>query len=189
MSWTKFKNDVVRKMKKGPSSLEETAKIIASSYDRAVRSAQSGDKVGFNRLIKGNKEGFEKYITRILKAQSKSITATPIHNLIAKGFPIYWLGGQLSTEKIPATPAPGAIVNVSVVVNTVDFPGAPVEIPVPLGKSQSTEQFVNNLVKVAKLHLNTLSGSTKTISQYPVIPPGTVPGPGIILWTGYVVPE
>lgn len=186
MSWTKFKFSIIKKMQKGVASYEDLAKILANEYDRAVKHISSGDKVSRNRLQRGNKEALEKYIVSVFKAQSKSTIPLDIPNLLAKGFVIYWSGGIMTTDKIPPPPSPGAITNLKVVENTVLNPGTPVSIPFPLGKSQTTEQWVNNLIRLLKLHLTTINGKASLISAYPSpLPPGFTQGPGINLWTGY----
>lgn len=191
MSWQKFKNRLSKKMQKGPGSAEEFAKLLASCYDGAVKSVTSGENTSNNRLIKGNKKLLEDHIIRAFKAQSKSKKHLNIINLIAKGFPLYWTGATLSVEKLPIVPAPGAIFNISITSHNVSNPGVATPIPIPLGKSQTSEQFINNLVRAAQQHLKTVSGTIQTVSAYSPGPPptGWVPGPGIITWTGYRVTE
>lgn len=186
MSWGNFQRRLLSKMKKGPTSYEEVAKIIVTEYDRAVKNAASGDKVTRNRLLKGNKESLERYIVSIFRSQSKSSVPLDIPNLLAKGFVIYWAGGQMSTEKTPVIPSPGALFNVSANKNTVVNPGTPITLQFPLGKSQTTEQWINNLIILLKSQLLNISGQVLVTAAYPQpLPPGWAPGPGITLWTGY----
>lgn len=191
MSWNKFRNRLSNKMKKGPRSSEEFGKLLASCYDGAMKSVTSGENASRNRLIKGNKKLLEQHIIRSLNAQSKSKNPLNIINLIAKGFPLYWTGATLSVEKLPTIPAPGSIFNINITSHNVSNPGIATPIIIPLGKSQSSEQFINNLIKAAQQHLKTVSGTIQTISAYSPGPPptGWVPGPGIIIWTGYTVVE
>lgn len=178
-------------MKKGPKDFGQVASIIATEYEKAVKSFTSGDAVSKNRLLVGNKAGLELYISNILRAQSKSTIPLDNINLIAKGFPIYWIGATMGTQYIPTVPAPGAVSNISVVSNIVSNPGSPIPVPSVLGKSQTTDKWVNDLVKAAREHLKTVSGTILTVSAYTPGPPplGITPGPGIITWTGYIVSQ
>lgn len=189
MSFTLFKIKILQKMVKGPKSSGQVASIIASEYDKAVRSLSSGDLVSKNRILIGNKQGLESYIVSILNTQSKSTLPLDVTNLIAKGFPIYWTGATMGIEYIPSVPAPGSVFNISVVSNVISNPGVVVPIPTKLGKSQSTDEWINNLVKAAREHLKTVSGTITTVSAYVPGPPplGITPNVGIITWTGYNV--
>lgn len=51
--------------------------------------------------------------------------------------------------------------------------------------TKNTGLIIDEFIRYAIQHLNTISGVANTISQYP--PSGT-PGPGIVNWTGYQVP-
>ena len=51
--------------------------------------------------------------------------------------------------------------------------------------TNNTGLIVDEFIKYATQHLNTISGIANTISLYPPI--GT-PGPGIVTWTGYIIP-
>lgn len=51
--------------------------------------------------------------------------------------------------------------------------------------NDNSEIIVDDFIRYAIAHLNTVSGIVNTISLYP--PLGT-PAPGIVLWSGYFVP-
>lgn len=190
MSWDLFKSNLLKKMEKGPNSHAEFAELLANEYDKAVKKIGSGELISKNRVLQANKEGLKIYIYNILNSQSKSPLHFDVINLIANGFPIYWTGATLSTEIIPAIPAPGAFINFSLVSNIVTVPGIITPIPLPIGKSQSSEQWINNFIKVANAHLKTVSGTMTTVSGYTPgpPPPGFVTAPGVIIWTGYTIP-
>lgn len=50
--------------------------------------------------------------------------------------------------------------------------------------TNKSELIIDDFIRYATIHLNTVSGVVNTISSYP--PLGT-PGPGVVLWTGYFV--
>jgi hypothetical protein len=50
--------------------------------------------------------------------------------------------------------------------------------------TNTSEIIVDDFIRYAMMHLNTVSGVANTISLYP--PTGT-PGPGIVIWNGYFV--
>jgi putative chitinase len=51
--------------------------------------------------------------------------------------------------------------------------------------NNNSEIIVNDFINYATIHLTTISGVANTISLYP--PVGT-PAPGIVTWTGYIIP-
>jgi putative chitinase len=51
--------------------------------------------------------------------------------------------------------------------------------------NNNSEIIVNDFINYATIHLTTISGVANTISLYP--PLGT-PAPGIVTWTGYIIP-
>ena len=53
--------------------------------------------------------------------------------------------------------------------------------------NNNTQLIVNDFILYATGHLATVSGIINTISLYPG-PISPIPGPGVILWTGYQVP-
>jgi hypothetical protein len=104
--------------------------------------------------------------------------------LLGNGAVAYWTGAELG--KIPPIiPAPGTILNIAVVSNTVASPGVwPVGV-IPVLPAKSNNPYLDTFIFQATIHLQSISGFCNTISQYPPI---SAPGPAVIPWTGFQVP-
>ena len=190
MGWTAFKQTVLTQMygPPPPSSPTQVVDAIVRAYDEAVRTPPSGDMMNQNFVTQGNTEALKQALYNIFAIQSKSTVPLPIVNQIASAFPLYWTGAQLSTTNLPI-PIPPVMVHWYILSNTVSNPGAPPPFTLPYGVAISTEQFVDNIILLARLHLTTVSGEMLTMAQY--YPPAPVPifAPGFSTWVGYMVED
>jgi len=86
----------------------------------------------------------------------------------------------------PLIPAPGSIQNIQVNSNIVTNVGTwPIYPPIKPASKQII--MVNMFVLAAIVHLFSIGGFIQTTSLYPGAPT-PVPAPGIISWTGYLIP-
>ena len=107
-------------------------------------------------------------------------------NEFGNGVKAYWVGAQMRPFPIPLIPAPGSVqnlvVNSNVVINVGTWPLYP-----PLKPSAKQEIIVNMFVLAAVVHLFSIGGIIQTTSLYPSAP-SPIPAPGVISWTGYLIP-
>ena len=80
---------------------------------------------------------------------------------------------------------PGSIQNIVVSQNICVSPGTWI-VQFELPPVESPNFFINSFILVSQIHLLTLKGMIYTTSLYPSTI--TYPGPGVINWSGYVVP-
>jgi hypothetical protein len=166
-------------------STNEFADFFTQKYDQCMK--RGLDVTTQNTVIKGNTELMRSTILYALEA-GKNAKTSAFYNqsiaLLGKGAVAYWTGAELG--KIPPLiPAPGTILNLSVVSNTVTNPGVWPEVPIPVMPSKSNNPYLDVFILQSTIHLQTVSGFCNTISQYP--PPAT-PGPAILPWAGFNVP-
>lgn len=165
----------------GIQNSDDLAKIMATEYDRAIKSPVSGDLFYRNTVSTGNKSQLENFLKIGFKVAGSTGLSSNFIRFATLGLQFYWTGAQLGRLKIPLLPAPGSTGNTSITTNLVLNPGK--AIPLPLIGSTDPKDFVETFIRIAKLHLFTVSGLTQTISVYP---PG-VTGPGFLPWFGYAV--
>lgn len=181
MSWNVFRKIVSAKLKPGNTDSDSVAETMANEYDRAVKSPVAGDLFYRNRVSSGNKSQLESFLKIGFKVSGITGRSSDFIRFATLGLQSYWMGAQLGKLKIPLIPAPGSTGNTSITLNLVLNSGK--AAPLPLLGSTDSSQFVETFIKIAKLHLLTISGITQTISIYP---PG-VTGPGVLPWFGYFV--
>lgn len=194
MGWQTFRSRVLSVMQSSPKDPSALARAIAQSYDLIVRSPDAvkikvgnketlvltGDLINKHIVSKGNKDALELWISQQFVRQASSpIPLIPnLVTAIAKGFPKYWTGATLTPGLPPSILPPGIIVDMKVTT-----PGFVVPIPWPPAKSD--EQFVEQIIKMAKQHLFTVGGT-----KYVNVPTGQPPT-GFTLtpapWFGYRV--
>lgn len=188
MSWTLFKSNILRKtdIRLNNNNINEVAKIWAEEYDAAVKRGK--DFINFESVQRGNKEIMEN-LFRI--ALLKGLTTPPgqnfsLPNEFGNGVKAYWAGAQMRPFPTPIIPAPGSIQNISVnsnvVINTGTWPMYP-----PLKPARRREIVVDMFILAALIHLFSIGGIIQTTSLYPSAPT-PIPGPGVISWTGYLIP-
>ena len=186
MSWSIFKQEMLSKMQNSSfKSTDEFADFFTQKYDQCMK--RGLDLTTGNTIIKGNTELMRSTIVYALEVGRNSKTEAFYNQSIAllgKGAVAYWTGAELG--KIPpAIPAPGTILNLSVVSNTVTNPGVWPEAPIPVIPTKSNNPYLDAFIIQSTIHLTTISGFCNTISQYPPIAP---PGPAFLPFTGFNIP-
>lgn len=188
MSWSLFKVNIIRKTnpKFNNNNINQVAKIWADEYDACVKRGK--DFINFESIQSGNKVIME---TLFRVALLKGLTTPPgqdfsLVNEFGNGVKAYWAGAQMKPFPIPLIPAPGSIQNISVnsnvVVNVGTWPIYP-----PLKPARKQETMVDMFILAALIHLFSIGGFIQTTSLYPSAPT-PIPAPGVIPWTGYLVP-
>ena len=123
MSWEIFKNNILN-VANNPDqirSIEQVAELYAREYDAAIKRGR--DTVHGVTLQTGNIEAMKQLFVVALQ---KGLTATQPYDLVGemgKGVLAYWAGGTMFNTPIPIIPAVGAVVNISVVSNSISNPG------------------------------------------------------------------
>ena len=186
MSWSQFEKEVVEKLEtQGFKDPDAFAKFFTNKYDECIRRGK--DNTTFNAVLKGNKE-FMYSMMQITNFTSIAATTPALYdlyfNMLGDAVVGYWSGAKLTTFFKPIIPAPGTTMNVGVTDNSVVNPGIWVKSKVPPMKT--VRVFVKTFISYAKMHLATIQGICTTISLYP---PLQTPGPGIVQWQGYKVPD
>ena len=92
----------------------------------------------------------------------------------------------MNNYPIPIIPAPGSVQNIAVISNLVTSPGVWTPQP-PIRPTDNTGLIVDQFILAATIHLTTVAGVVQTTSLYPAVP-SPIPAPGILPWTGYMVP-
>jgi len=189
MSWSLFKLNVLRKTSPtgNPSlSINQVATIWSDEYDAAIKRGK--DFINLESIQKGNKELMK---SLFLIALLKGLATPPgknfsLVNEFGNGVKAYWIGAQMSPFPIPLIPAPGSIQNIVVNSNIAINPGTWPIYP-PLKPAKKQEIMINMFILAAVIHLFSVSGIIQTTSLYPAVP-SPIPSPGVIPWTGYLVP-
>lgn len=188
MSWSIFKNNVVRRMASYTfEDNQQFADVLASEYDFCMK--RGYDIVNKNPIKKGNKEGF----AIMIRLQQSSGVASTTEDYYTQLFPYmgnavksYWSGAQLMELNPPIVPPPGGTKNLNILPN-----GNLVTIFGEFGNTSvfpisDIGSFVNAFIYLAKSHLTTIGGICNVLTQYP---PPAPPAPGIVNWAGYTIPD
>ena len=189
MSWSLFKRNILRKTNpnKNPSlNMNEVATIWSDEYDAVVKRGK--DFLNMESVQKGNKE-LTKALFQI--ALLKGLATPPgvdfsLVNEFGNGVKAYWVGAQMNPFPIPLIPAPGTIQNIAVNSNIALNPGTWPMYP-PLKPASKQVIMVNMFILAATVHLFSVGGIIQTTSLYPSAP-SPIPSPGVISWTGYLIP-
>ena len=189
MSWSLFKRNILRKTNpnKNPSlNMNEVATIWSDEYDAVVKRGK--DFLNMESVQKGNKE-LTKALFQI--ALLKGLATPPgvdfsLVNEFGNGVKAYWVGAQMNPFPIPLIPAPGTIQNIAVNSNIALNPGTWPMYP-PLKPAKKQVIMVNMFILAATVHLFSVGGIIQTTSLYPSAP-SPIPSPGVISWTGYLIP-
>ena len=186
MSWGLFKLNVIRKTGVINSNTVKTvAKVWAEEYDAAVK--RGIDFINFESIQVGNKQIMETlFLVALLKGMSSPSDKFSLVNEFGNGVKAYWAGASMKPFPIPLIPAPGSIqnliVNSNIVTNVGTWPMYP-----PIKPVSKQEILVDMFIIAALIHLFSIGGIIQTTSLYPSAPT-PIPAPGIIPWTGYIVP-
>jgi len=189
MSWSLFKTNILRKTNpvNNPNlDINQVATIWAEEYDACVKRGK--DFINLESIQTGNVEIMKNLFRAAL---SKGLTTPPgtpfsLVNEFGNGVKAYWAGAQMRPFPIPLIPAPGSIQNIQVNSNIVTNPGVWPLYP-PINPTSKQIIMVNMFVLAAVVHLFSVSGIIQTTSLYPSAPT-PVPAPGVIVWTGYLIP-
>ena len=189
MSWSLFKRNILRKTNpnNNPSlNINEVATIWSDEYDAVVKRGK--DFLNMESVQKGNKE-LAKALFQI--ALLKGLATPPgvdfsLVNEFGNGVKAYWVGAQMNPFPIPLIPAPGTIQNIAVNSNIALNPGTWPMYP-PLKPARKQVIMVNMFILAATVHLFSVGGIIQTTSLYPSAP-SPIPSPGVISWTGYLIP-
>ena len=186
MSWGLFKLNVIRKTGVINSNTVKTvAKVWAEEYDAAVK--RGIDFINFESIQVGNKQIMETlFFVALLKGMSSPSDKFSLVNEFGSGVKAYWAGASMKPFPTPLIPAPGSIqnliVNSNIVTNVGTWPMYP-----PIKPVSKQEILVDMFIIAALIHLFSIGGIIQTTSLYPSAPT-PIPAPGIIPWTGYIVP-
>lgn len=186
MSWGLFKLNVIRKTGVINSNTVKTvAKVWAEEYDAAVK--RGIDFINFESIQVGNTQIMETlFFVALLKGMSSPSDKFSLVNEFGSGVKAYWAGAQMKPFPIPLIPAPGSIqnliVNSNIVTNVGTWPMYP-----PIKPVSKQAIMVDLFIIAALIHLFSIGGIIQTTSLYPSAP-SPIPAPGIIPWTGYIVP-
>jgi hypothetical protein len=187
MSWATFKSNILNKAN-SPENIEDidfVANLWATEYDKAIKAGK--DLLHMVSLQNGNTAVMEN-LFKLSLSQGKA-SNSPAFSLVTefgKGVQAYWAGGIMNNYPIPLIPAPGSVQNVAVISNLVLNPGVWTPQP-PITPNDNTGLIVDQFILAATIHLTTVSGVVQTTSLYPAVP-SPLPAPGILPWTGYMVP-
>jgi hypothetical protein len=187
MSWATFKSNILNKAN-SPENIEDidfVANLWATEYDKAIKAGK--DLLHMVSLQNGNTAVMEN-LFKLSLSQGKA-SNSPAFSLVTefgKGVQAYWTGGIMNNYPIPLIPAPGSVQNVAVISNLVLSPGVWTPQP-PITANDNTGLIVDQFILAATIHLTTVSGVVQTTSLYPAVP-SPLPAPGILPWTGYMVP-
>lgn len=188
MSWGVFRSNMLRYMKNptGVSSPQAYAKKITFEYDMCMRRGIQG--INLCSVQKGNTQAMESLIavTLVQCFANPGPALSPLIKNLGSAFKAYWAGATMNPFPIPPIPAPGAIQNIVVTQNLCINPGTWVaQFPTP--PVLSSAFLVDFIILAAQIHLLTLKGMIYTTSMYPAAP-SPVPAPGVIQWSGYIIP-
>ena len=156
MSWSIFKQEMQAKMQ-NPNwdDVSDFADFFTKKYDECMR--RGFDNVTNNTVIKGNTDLMKATVTYALQLGNQSKTEVFYNqsiSLLGKGAIAYWTGAELG-KVIPLIPAPGTILNLGVVSNTVTNPGVWPETPIPVLPSISLNPYLDSfiLMEIGRAHV------------------------------------
>jgi hypothetical protein len=150
-------------------SEDDFAKFVVDKYDEVVK--QSARDINFqNGVLRTNKALFlnaTKIALKIAKLDTKGDRAPKvIESMMGSGLVAYWTGAQLA----PTIPPPSSV---TVVSNTVIFPGIPLKITVE--NTSDPKLLAKRLSSAFRIHLLTIKGVTVALVPQPSGPPIPVP--------------
>ena len=189
MSWSLFKVNILRKTNpiSNPSiNINEVATVWAEEYDACIK--RGIDFINLESIQTGNIEIMKIFFRLALLKGLATPPGTPFSlvNEFGNGVKAYWAGAQMKPFPIPLIPAPGSIQNIAVNSNIVINPGTWPIYP-PLKPARKQIIMIDMFILAAIVHLFSVGGFIQTTSLYPSAPT-PIPAPGIISWTGYLIP-
>lgn len=187
MSWATFKSNILDKANSPENidSIEFVANLWATEYDKAIKAGK--DLLHMVSLQNGNTAVMENlFKIALYQGQASNSPAFSLVTEFGKGVQAYWAGAIMNNYPIPVIPAPGSVQNIAVISNLVTSPGVWTPQP-PIRPTDNTGLIVDQFILAATIHLTTVAGVVQTTSLYPAVP-SPIPAPGILPWTGYMVP-
>lgn len=182
MSWSTFKSSLLPAMKSHSygNSMSQFANAFTIAYDATIR--VGGETVSRVPVAKTNVSGMRSTLTSLLQ-QTQRARNPNLLQVIGPAVITYWTGATLLPIP-PIIPPAGAIASIATTQAIVINPGtwSPIDVP----PNNDSEIFLNAFISAAQIHLSTLSGMYFVIAQYP---PPAPPAPGVVPWTGYIVPN
>ena len=160
VNWKSFEDRLVQAIKDRQATDENSfAKLIVDEYDRAIVFVAQDNILG-NKVTVTNKSIFESALKSAFNlaklARSESESQNIMRTFINTGVIGYWMGGQLGFT----TPPLGAV---SVVTNTVVFPGVPPDVKI--SNTSKPEVFAKELVTRLQSHAMTINVVTSGVSS------------------------
>jgi hypothetical protein len=156
MSWEVFKNNVFAQLNGGVSDIDTVASAYATEYDNAIK--RGYDKQNLVPLQQGNVDSMKSLIKSALERGLSSKEPYDLIGNFGDAVRAYWMGGQMNTVKVPITPAPGSVSNISVTAHTITNPGmwqAPVNSGVDFKLSEPQVEEIKQELKYYKEKLKT----------------------------------
>ena len=161
-------------IKKANKDTGKTAKLIADEYEKAIKKGKSGPPSGGCKVLSYNKAALKsamKSAFDMLDADETGASKPAAGMIMAGGFVGFWTGGMFS-------PSPPASVQLSGIVHTVIFPGAPIPVSIP-GPNDDAGSMAGAIAKAAKSHAGTIAGLQAGLAKPWPHPPLPVPWVGL----------
>lgn len=138
MSWKDFRQTILL-FADNPASIPDrntVAKLYANAYHNAIKTG--GDSINKTRLINGNVESMRQ---RFLDALEKGVRTHGPYDLVAEmgaGVKAYWTNATLDKLPIPIQLPEGAVSNINIVENKVEYVGDWLKpLPTPSAPNQT----------------------------------------------------
>jgi hypothetical protein len=183
MSWTNFKSSLLPAMQAHSygRSLSGFASSFTLAYDAAIRAG--GETISKVPIATANTAGMQSSLEALLTQTQKSNRPNFLQ-IVGPAIITYWTGATLLPIP-PIPPPPGAIKSIATTQAIVINPGqwTPIDIP----PNNDSNLFLDAFITAARIHLSTLTGMYFVSALYPA-PPATIVAPGVVPWTGYIVP-
>tara|TARA_B100000524_G_scaffold347950_1_gene251063 strand:+ start:1562 stop:2119 length:558 start_codon:yes stop_codon:yes gene_type:complete len=185
MSLSVFKQNLIQYMDAKPNTSDDFAEFLVREYDVLIKGGF--DMLNQVPLQTGNTQTMESLLKAFLTMNNYKKEGQLSIGDWGPAFKGYWMGAQGALFPLPVIPAPGTLQNLQTQTHIIVNPGEwSIDLPTP--PVLKTESFVEILTLAIQTHIMTVQGLIITLSLYPVAPT-PVPGPGVINWTGYSVPQ
>jgi len=184
MSWNTFKSSLLPSMQSHSygRNFQAFANAFVLAYDSTIRAG--GETVSKIPIASGNTSGMKSTLIGLLQ-QTQSSRSPNLLQIIGPAVITYWSGASLLPIP-PIIPPPGAIASVATTQAPIISPGtwSPIDVP----PNNDSNVFLNAFIASANIHLSTINGMYFVMATYPS-PTGAIVAPGVVPWTGYVVPS
>ena len=183
MSWSNFKLALLPAMQSYAygNSMSAFANSFTLAYDSAIRAG--GETISRVPIATANVSGMQTLLESLL-TQTQRSNGPNLLQIIGPAIVTYWTGATLLPLP-PILPPPGAIKSVSTTQAIVINPGQ--WSPIDVLPNNNSNLFLDTFITSARIHLSTISGTYFVTAAYPS-PTGAIIAPGVVPWSGYVVP-